>query len=194
MRFKSALFLLLICGTCVSAFAQVTVAGVVFDPDSQTVLPFVNIGIRCKNIGTTSLADGTFSIKIPIQNENDTLTFLMAGYEELNLPIKAITVAGQNIFQLKEKTTALSVVTVTARKLAERDFGIKNNRAIIHFTDGSTNQNDIFEIAQLIKFDTIPYKITSLNLHINQSRNDSGIFRINFYGFDGSRPTIFLKH
>lgn len=189
MTFQLSLFILLTCGICFSTFAQVTLTGVILDSDSQTVLPFVNIGIKRKNIGTTSLTDGTFSIKIPLQNENDTLTFSMVGYEKLNLPIKNITVANQKIFQLKEKTTVLNSVTITARKLVERDFGIKNNRAVIHFTDGSTNQNDIFEIAQLIKFDTILSKVTSLNFHINQSRSDSGTFRINFYGFDGSRPS-----
>jgi predicted alpha/beta superfamily hydrolase len=189
MTYKFPFTLIFIFGICVSSIAQITLTGVVIDSANQTVLPFVNIGIKQKNIGTSSLADGTFSMKIPTQNENDTLTFSMVGYSELNLAIKNIVTTNQKTFQLKIKTTELKSVVVTARKLVEQKFGIKNNGAIIHFTDGSTNQNDIFEIAQLIKLDTIISKITSVYLHINESRNDSGTFRINFYGYDGKRPT-----
>lgn len=189
MTNKFLFSLLSICLICISSIAQTTLTGVVVDSDNQTVLPFVNIGIRQKNIGTSSLIDGTFAIKIPTQNEKDTLTFSMVGYSELNLPIKNIDATRQKTFLLKIKTTELNSVVVTARRLSEQIFGIKNNGAMLHFTDGSTNQNDIFEIAQLIKLDTALSKITSVNLHINESRNDSGTFRINFYGYDGNRPT-----
>jgi len=189
MTAKIILSFLFICGICVSSIAQTTLTGVVVDSDNQTVLPYVNIGIKQKNMGTSSLPDGTFSIKIPAQNENDTLTFSMVGYSELNLPIKNIIATNQKTIQLKIKTTALKEVVVTESKLVEQKFGIKNNAVVIHFTDGSTNQNDIFEIAQLIKLDTTLSKISSVNLHINESRNDSGTFRINFYGYDGNRPT-----
>jgi predicted alpha/beta superfamily hydrolase len=189
MAHKFTFALIFICGICISSIAQITLTGVVIDSANQTVLPFVNIGIKQKNIGTSTLADGTFSIKIPTQNENDTLTFSMVGYSELNLAIKDIVTTNQKTFQLKIKTIDLKSVVVTARKLVEQKFGIKNNGAIVHFTDGSTNQNDIFEIAQLIKLDTIITKITSVNLHINETRNDSGTFRINFYCFNGNRPT-----
>ena len=181
--------LIFIIGICDSSIAQITLTGVVIDSANQKVLPFVNIGIKQKNIGTNSLADGTFSIKIPTQNLSDTLTFSMVGYSELNLSIKYIVTTNQKKFQLNIKTTELKPVIVTASKLVEQKFGIKNNGAIIHFTDGSTNQNDIFEIAQLIKLDTTISKITSVNLHINESRHDSGTFRINFYGYNGNRPT-----
>lgn len=158
------------------------------DQETQNTLAFVNIGIKNKNIGTSSLIDGSFSIQIPEQNKNDTLTFSMVGYSELTLPIKTIIASNQNIYPLKVKIVELSSVTVSANKQVEKKFGIKNNFVAIHFTDGSTNQNDIFEIAQLIKLDTTLSRITSVNLHINESRRDSGTFRINFYGFENNCP------
>lgn len=189
MNHNSFLFLLFIFGICSSTIGQTTLTGVVLDVENQAVLPFVNIGIKHKNIGTTSSLEGKFSIQIPQQNENDTLTFSMVGYDELNLPIQ--TIIGNNLktFQLKGKVTELNTVTVVGKKLVEKKNGISNNTGIIHFTDASTNQDDIFEIAQLIKLDTLLSKITSVNLHINEARIDSGTFRINFYGFDGIRPT-----
>jgi len=180
---------LLLFGFIFSSMAQTTLTGVVVDSDHQSVLAFVNIGIKKKNIGTSSLDDGTFSIMIPMQNENDTLTLSMVGYSELNIPIQSILTTHQKTFQLMEKSSSLNTVVVTASKLVERKFGIKKTGTITHFTDGSTHQNDIFEIAQLIKLDTILSKITSINLHINQSRKDSGTFRINFYKYARNRPT-----
>jgi len=189
MPFKFFLAFFFISGICVSSIAQTTLRGVVADSENQTALAFVNIGIKHKNIGTSSLANGTFTLKIPTQNENDTLTFSMVGYSELNLPIKNIIATNRKEFQLKIKTTPLKPVVVTESKLVEQKFGIKKTGGLIHITDGSTNQNDIFEIAQLIKFDTTLSKITSVNLHLTESRTDSGTFRINFYGYDGNRPT-----
>ncbi|MBK6700465.1 MAG: carboxypeptidase-like regulatory domain-containing protein [Saprospiraceae bacterium] len=180
---------LLLYGVSCLSMAQTTLKGVVVDSDHQTVLAFVNIGIKKKNIGTSSLDDGTFSIMIPKQNENDTLTLSMVGYSELNIPIQSIITTHQKTFQLKEKISSLNTVIVTASKLVERKFGIKKTGTITHFTDGSTHQNDIFEIAQRIQLDTILSKITSVNLHINQSRKDSGTFRINFYKYAGNRPS-----
>ena len=107
MPLRFFLAFLFICGVCVSSIAQTTLTGIVVDSENQKVLPFVNIGIKKKNIGTSSLPDGTFSIKIPEQNEKDTLTFSMVGYSELNLPIKNIIATNQKTFQLKIKTTAL---------------------------------------------------------------------------------------
>jgi predicted alpha/beta superfamily hydrolase len=177
------------CIICISSNAQMTLTGVIKDSETNNSLPFVNIGIKKKNIGTTSLNDGSFSIIIPTQNENDTLTFSMVGYNGLNIPIKKILSDNQKSFQLKSRITELNTVQVSAKKLVEKKFGIKKEGALIHFLDGSTNQNDIFEIAQLIKLDSTPTKITSVNLHINDTRKDSGIFRINFYDYEGNRPT-----
>ncbi len=83
-----AVLFLFICGVYNTAFAQLTVSGVVLYSVTQTGLPFVNIGIRNKNLGTATLSDGTFSILIPLQQEYKTLTFSMVGYDEWNLSLR----------------------------------------------------------------------------------------------------------
>jgi len=166
--------------------AQTTITGTVTDATSAQALPFVNIGIKNKNIGTVSSGNGNFSIHIPAQNSKDTVTFSIVGYNELNLPVNQIVAAGQKIFQLQSHPAPLEEVVVSS-KLVEKKIGMVNH-PLIHFTDGSTNQNDIFEIAQLIKLGNIRSKITSVNLTLTDARADSGIFRINFYEYDGRRP------
>lgn len=110
----------------------------------------------------------------------------MVGYEDLNLPIKDVLSTKQ--IQMKQSVMELLAVTINARKMVERKLGISKSFALVHFTDASTNQNDIFEIAQLVKLDTSLSKLTSVNLYINKARKDSGTFRINLYEYNDTIP------
>lgn len=171
------------------ATAQVTMEGTTTDANDGQVLPYVNIGIRNKNFGTVSAADGSFSLTIPAQLVQDTLTFSMVGYEDLQLPVHDIKASAHSLFGLRQKVTELGTAVITAGKMTERRIGITESRPLIRLIDASINQQDIFEIAQLIKLDSGLSKITSVNLLINETYRDSCVFRINFYGFDGKRPT-----
>lgn len=71
--------MMLLISLVLPASAQVTVSGVVTASGGQSALPFVNIGIKGKNIGTMSQPEGMFSLVIPASHENDTLTFSMVG-------------------------------------------------------------------------------------------------------------------
>lgn len=90
---------------------------------------------------------------------------------------------GNVVIQLKERPTQLEEVIVTGKRLVEKKYGIKK-RGAIHFTDGIFKKDDSFEIGQVIRLGNNLAQITSLNLHINSSRNDSANFRINFYRYD----------
>jgi len=171
-----------------AAKGQVSLHGIVSDSTSNKNLPFVNIGIRHKNIGTVSQRDGSFNLTIPSENNADTLTFSMVGYQDHKSAIRDLP---DNVnVKLKPKTEQLAEIVIKSPLLIEKKLGESNYRALIQFTDGSTNQKDIFEIAQLIHLDTALSKVTSVNLYISTSRADSGTFRINFYGYDGRHPTI----
>lgn len=151
-------------------------------------LSFVNIGIKGKNVGTCSSVQGAFSIAIPKSLEEDTLSFSLLNYENLKIPISRLLHSPTNNIKLISRPVNLNSVTVTAKKLVEKKFGITKYKPVMHFTDGSLQQNDVFEIAQVIHLPKDPSKITSVNLFINESRSDSGIFRINFYPLEDGIP------
>jgi CarboxypepD_reg-like domain len=176
--------LLILCFT--SVYGQVVIHGIVHDSINNKELSYVNIGIRHKNIGTVSLRDGSFSLAIPRENKADTLTFSMVGYYDYKLSITNFS-NDVNI-KLKPKTEQLDEVIIKSPLLVEKKFGEPNYHALVQFTDGSTNQKDIFEIGQLIHLDTSLSKITAVSLYISSSRPDSGTFRINFYKYDGRHP------
>ncbi|PBQ33437.1 hypothetical protein CNR22_17180 [Sphingobacteriaceae bacterium] len=164
--------------------AQISISGKVLDPLSRESLAYVNIGIKGKNLGTTSLSDGTFSISIPSSFQNDTLTFSLIGYADFKLPIEA---SGKKVIPLFRQASVLPEISISTSKLVEAKFGLTKHAAI-HFIDASINQNDIFEIAQLIKLPATNTKLNSVDLYINEDNADSVKFRINIYKFDGNRP------
>lgn len=166
--------------------AQIKISGIVLDREKKNKLPFVNIGIKSKNIGTISSEDGEFSISIPQQYTNDTLTFSIIGFEELTMEIAGID-DGQHEFLLKQSPTRIDEVVITGKKPKEKKYGIMHN-PLLYFMDASIVQDDIFEIAQVIQLSKNKSKITSLNLCIREDRRDSGIFRINFYKYEDNKP------
>jgi len=168
---------------------QTQIKGTVVDSDSQSALSFVNIGIKNKNIGTVCSESGTFSILVPEKYLNDSLTFSIVGYNELSLPVRHIIASKKEVFPVKVKAIPLNQVDITARKLKETKYGVTKTSPKLRIVDASINQNDIFEIAQLITLNPNPSRLTSLNLLINKPSADSVTFRINFYDFDGTKPT-----
>ena len=170
-----------------SVNGQVVLHGHVSNSINNENLSYVNIGIKHKNVGTVSLRDGSFSLAIPPENKADTLTFSIVGYQDYRSAIQDLP-NDVNI-KLKPKTEQLAEVIIKSPLLIEKKFGESNYHALVEFTDGSTNQKDIFEIAQLIHLDTTLSKITSINLYISSARADSGTFRVNFYKYDGRHPT-----
>lgn len=165
--------------------AQILLSGKVLDPLTRESLAYVNIGIQGKNIGTTSQSDGTFSISIPSNFKNDSLTFSLIGYAVFRLPIQA---SGMKVIPLFRQPEVLQEVNISTNKLKEKKFGLKK-RAAMHFIDASINQDDIFEIAQMIKLPVRDTKLHAISLYINESNEDSVKFRINFYKYDGSHPS-----
>jgi predicted alpha/beta superfamily hydrolase len=168
---------------------QTQINGTIIDSDNRSTLSFVNSGIKNKNIGTISSDLGAFSILIPEKYLNDTLTFSLIGYNELSIPIQQIIAAKPQVFPLKIKAIHLNQVDITVSKLKENKYGIKKTDPKLHFVDASINQNDISEIAQVITLKPHASKLSSVNLLINEDSKDSVTIRINFYGFDGNRPT-----
>src|SRR5688500_12588489 len=105
-----------------SVFSQIVISGKVIDPVSQEALAFVNIGIKHKNTGTISLSDGSFSITIPSNYQNDSLSFSLVGYEELKIPVKNSV---QKLVPLMRRNKILDEVVISTSALSEKKFGLK---------------------------------------------------------------------
>jgi len=150
-------------------------------------IPYVNIGIKKKGIGTAATIDGSFTLKLQDSSLTDTLTFSAVGFQEISLPIKTIVERNQKEFILTEKTTSLKEVVVTNRKTRIKKFGTTSRNPFVHGTSQARNPNDISELARFIKLNNKPSDILSISLYLISNKIDSANIRINFYenlGYD----------
>ncbi|MCW9709109.1 SusC/RagA family TonB-linked outer membrane protein [Fodinibius salsisoli] len=76
----------LLLGFALPGIAQITVSGIVTDASDGQPLPGVNIIVQnAPSVGTSSRADGAYSLSVP--SETDTLIFSFVGYIKQEVPI-----------------------------------------------------------------------------------------------------------
>jgi len=145
------ILLIILMGYNLTGQAQQLITGRIVDAATHKPLAYVNIGINTKNIGTISTTDGSFSLRLPTNYRNDTLTFSLVGYVVVNLPINKLIANPPLTIALTQRILTLNEVNISGHKLVEKKFGIKNRNLLVHFTDGMFLKQDIFEIGQVIK-------------------------------------------
>ena len=106
---KFLVFILIMAGFSASQ-AQEVVRGIVADSSSLDGLSSVNVQLKNKTSGTTTDANGVFTI---IAGRQDTLVFTLVGYESLELPLADYE---PGMIRLAEKYTLLQTVTINELK------------------------------------------------------------------------------
>jgi hypothetical protein len=86
--------------------------GSVLNRKNNDPIPFVNIYIKNKNIGTISNNDGNFVFKIPLENGNDSIFFSSIGYIPSSKKISDLQASTNTIF-LEEVYVKIKEVTVS---------------------------------------------------------------------------------
>ncbi|NDK56186.1 carboxypeptidase-like regulatory domain-containing protein [Pontibacter fetidus] len=127
-------------------------------------VPYVNIGIKKKGIGTAATIYGTFTLQLQQSSLTDTLTFSAVGFNELAVPVKTIVDGKLSEFALTEKTTSLREVVVKSKTAKIKKFGTTIRHPFIYGTSQAQNANDISEMAKLIKLNDKPSDILSVTL------------------------------
>jgi hypothetical protein len=154
-------------------------------------IPYVNIGIKKKGIGTAATAAGTFKLSLQQASLSDTLTFSAVGFNELSVPVKTIVDSRKTEFGLTEKTTDLREVVVRSKAAKIKKFGTTSRNPFIYGTSQAQNANDISELGKFINLNNKPSDILSATLYLISNKIDSANMRINFYrnadGMPGER-------
>ncbi|WP_162427150.1 carboxypeptidase-like regulatory domain-containing protein [Pontibacter pudoricolor] len=154
-------------------------------------IPYVNIGIKKKGIGTAATADGTFTLSLQNSSLTDTLTFSAVGFNVLSVPVKTIVDGKLSEFALTEKTTSLGEVVVKSKAPRIKKFGTTSRSPFIYGTSQAQNADDISELAKFINLNNKPSDILSATLYLVSNKIDSANMRINFYenvdGMPGER-------
>ncbi len=164
-----------------------TIKGIVRDVNTNATLPYVNIGIPGKGIGTATDLNGKFSLTIPVSFANDTLKFSMVGYEEhiINLHNWPRNVKMSDI-RLKERISELREVVVPGDRLTTKVLG---NKTQSKFFGGKFASNDLgSELAIRIKIKKAVTFLESFYVNISYNTSDSSTFRLNIYEVKNGLP------
>ncbi|WP_299990462.1 carboxypeptidase-like regulatory domain-containing protein [uncultured Pontibacter sp.] len=164
------------------------IKGTVKNAAQQEAIPYVNIGIKKKNLGTASRPDGSFTLKLQAENQNDTLTFSAIGYNELSLPISTILSGGLTTFELSEKTTALREVVISNKAPKIKKFGTTSRNPLLYGSAETMHSEDISELGKYINLNKKTSEILSATVYLRSIKRDSASFRINLYKNENGMP------
>lgn len=175
--------------TCSVSFGQgLQISGTVRSAARHEAIPYVNIGIRKKNTGTSTRPDGSFKITLKEENRQDTLTISAIGYKELSLPVSSILSGSITLFELTEKTTALREVVISSKAPKIKKFGTTSRNPFLYGSAETVHSDDISELGKFINLNNKTSEILSATVYLRSIKRDSASFRINLYKNSAGMP------
>jgi len=174
MKFTTLFLFVLFLNT---SFSQVLVSGKVLDSESKITIPFVNIGVKGKSIGTVSGPDGRF--ELDIKKLENVVTFSAIGFATKSISGKDLKASGN--VNLTPKNYQIETIEISSKGFGEEQmFGVKNETRGKSIGFGSSLLGTEFGAPiKIVK----PTYIKSANFVINHAKGDSMFFRINIYKF-----------
>lgn len=113
---KILLTVLIWIATSFLTHGQISIKGIVQNKTTQEPVPYANIGIANKNVGTISNLDGRFSLLIPKELSKDTLTFSSLGFGEKRVALLFFQPNKPFTIYLNEKIKLLPAVIISSKK------------------------------------------------------------------------------
>ncbi|MFD0749999.1 carboxypeptidase-like regulatory domain-containing protein [Mucilaginibacter calamicampi] len=168
------------------------ISGWVKDAKTGETLPYVNIGVIGRAVGTVSNDAGKYSITLN-NNADDSLRFSMIGYKPQAYVIKELaTRQGDLNISLVPDVKQLGEVKVTNRKWKT---GVLGNTTKSQSTSAGFHDNQLgHEIGIIIKTKRSPTWLKRFNASIVKNDLDSVIMRLNVYSVKDGMPDKNLLH
>lgn len=186
MSGKTTFFTILAIGLITVALGQQDYKGKVIDAESREPLPYVNIGIFGKGIGTVSDENGLFHLPIRQKqlNDSDVVLFSAMGYETIKKPLPDLQFVYNEYpeIPMSPKNVELNEVVVTNKGTYEVSdiIGYQNygERAFGYWKDNMALGG---ELATKIKVKKGLRKLNTLFFEVFSNPSDSVLIRVNLY-------------
>ncbi|WP_167856405.1 carboxypeptidase-like regulatory domain-containing protein [Hymenobacter metallicola] len=164
----------------VAALAQAqTITGTVLDAKTHEPLPYVNIGVLRKGVGTVANELGAYQLRLETAQATDTVRVSSLGYRPRLLRVQELQ--QRPAVELSPEAVVLREVKVKAKGLYKRTRVLGFNKPDASGTL-SMSSNDLgTEIGSVINLKNKPTRL--LNANFNVAYNQSGplTFRVNIY-------------
>lgn len=162
--------------------AQYILQGQVVDAMTKDPLPFVNIGVLKKELGTVSNEDGFFFLEVPDEYATETLRFSMIGFDVRDFQVAELEtiLLSNNTLVLAEQTTFLEEVVLTADKKWDTRISGNSSTSKLLITGFTSNQLGN-EIALFVKVKKTPAYIDGIQFSVVENIYSEVRFRVNVY-------------
>ena len=156
-----------------------TIRGSVFDRESKESLPYVNIGIKGKKVGTVSDQNGNF--QLDLASPQDSLVLSYIGYFTKVTIASSFSNEGFDVF-MDPRPYAIKEVNVVSKSFdKEVILGVRNEKKRGH-SIGFGNPQLGTELGARIRIEKETF-IKSANFVLNHAKGDSLLLRINIYDY-----------
>jgi hypothetical protein len=187
---KRLMLVALLMSSALFAKAQIF-QGVVKDAKSNLPMPYVNVGIIGKSVGTVTDSAGRYKINLT-GHEADTLKLSMIGYVAQAFKISALAADAHRTILMQPSTTQLKEVKVTNKKWKEVILG---NTSQSDNSDAGFDDNRLgHEIGTVIKIKKSPTFLKQFNVHIAHAAAYPVRLRLNFYTLKKGMPYQLLQN
>lgn len=177
------------------------VSGNVWNSETNQPLPYVNIGIKNKTVGTVSNNNGLFKLLLNDQvTSEDTVYFSYIGFTTEKYLVSELSKIKKPIL-LQPKNTALDEVIINSQKIKLKPKKIgrtSKGLGMMHLNFYTAHEKDIDD--RLSKERGMALKIRKnchikdLNFHVTSNQFKSLKFRVNIYKIENGLPTDLIIH
>lgn len=162
--------------------AQYILQGQVVDALTKDPLPFVNIGVLKKELGTVSNEDGFFFLEVPDVYATETLRLSMIGFDTRDFQVAKLEtiLLSNNTLVFAEQTTFLEEVVLIAEKKWDTRISGNSSTSKLLITGFTSNQLGN-EIALFVKVKKTPAYIDGIQFSVVENIYPEVSFRVNVY-------------
>jgi hypothetical protein len=183
---------LLICFSPNAIAQEKILSGVIKDAETNQPLPYVNIGISNKSVGTVSNEKGEFRLKLPSNvRDNDTLVFSYIGYESVKKVISDLNSPVQ--ISMNPSEDQLEEVVLDTRAAKPKRIGRTNNGlGMMHYNFYTVYEEEVDdrlskELGMKFRLNK-DCRVEKFNVSISQNEFKTLKFRLNIYTLKDDLP------
>lgn len=172
----------------IGVMAQETLKGIIINSSDNSPLPYVNIGVIDKSIGTVTNEKGNFNLFINNGNYKDSIRISMVGFISKTFSTRDfIKVLKESpTIKMNEKVEELSEVVITNRKLKTKVLGSRC-KSRKNFYQASAKLLGS-EVGVKIRIKKSPTLLKKFNTRVLTKEHSKFKFRLNIYDIQNGLP------
>ena len=157
------------------------VYGKIIDLETKEGVPYANIGIPNKELGTIADQDGTFMLRVPEKYLHDTLQVSSISYQPIKMTVQEVATTASFI-KLPPSPHRLKEVTIEAKSFRKQTrLGWMRGKEGVLPLDSAQGGSCV---ALLLEAPEKPFQVAEVQFRLMYNSKDTLRLRLHFYEFD----------